>query len=673
MKKQTNGILFFSLLFLSISQLNAQSIQPVVQKKYTSFELNEVKLHDEEFKSRQLHDFNYIRTLDPDRYLAPFRRNAGVVTDSKGNPVDNKKHYGGWEYLGSSTFGHYLSAISMMYKVTGEKSLLDKINYMIEELDYIQRNPTYPNENLKQGVLVAFDRNNQDQIQEPNFLRTYDELRAGNVNLTSAPNKRTATVATPFYKNFYWLSGGLSWYTNHKIYAGIRDAYRYTGNPKAKKVFLFFCDWACWVTENLSEKAFASMLYSEHGAINEMLVEAYAWSGDKKYLDCALRFNEREMIMPCVEGNRSKIAEAISNTHANAQIPQFFGVLKEYEYTGEESWLKAAENFFRYVTEQQSFVTGGNSEWEQFREPANIDAQVTRRSGETCNTYNMLKIAKGLFEYTADNTCAEYCERALYNHILPSIHTGKLGAFTYFLSLEPGYFKTFSRPYDSHWCCVGTGMENHAKYGEFIYFHTEKDLFVNLYIASELVWKEKGLKIKAETDFPYNETIVYRILECDGKEWAINYRNPDWAKDVTIKVNGKKVMPSDRNGYFEIKRKWKVNDVVELVLPLTLRKEYMPGRPDKFAFFYGPVLLAGKLGKENMPETVFARGENDFTGSRNYDYNRTIPVFQKTKDAKECLSRETGPGIRFRSEHGIELVPFYDVMEERYTVYWEEK
>lgn len=664
---------FISLLLLLTLQMQSQPVEPVVKKQFCSFGLDEVILKDRELKLRQDHDFSYIRTLEPDKYLSPFRRNAGVETDSRGASVNHTKHYNGWEFLGSSTFGHYLSAISMMYKLTGDTTLLHKIDYIIDELDFIQRNPGYENDNLRHGALVAFDRDHRNHVREPNFLRTYDELRQGVVNLTFAPDNRGARVDNAYFKTFYWLSGGLSWYTNHKIYAGIRDAYLYTGNPKARKVFLYFCDWACWVTEKLDDPAFARMLYSEHGAMNEILTDAYALSGDRKYLNCAYRFNEQETIMPCMKGGVKEMSEAISHTHANAQIPQFYGLLKEFEYTGNSSFKDAAGNFFTYVTDYLSFATGGNSEWEQFRSPGHIDAQITRRSGETCNTYNMLKIAKGLFEFTGDTLYLNYMERALYNHILPSIHTSQLGAFTYFLSLEPGYFKTFSRPYDSHWCCVGTGMENHVKYGEFIYFHHEKEVYVNLFVASVLSWKERGFQMETVTDFPYDSKVRFKILRNEGEVSTLKVRIPRWAKSVEAKVAGKTVKSGKQNGYLELKRLWKVGDVIELTFPMSLRKEYVLNCPEKFAFFYGPVLLAGKLGREGMPERVFTRGENDFTHTDKYDYKGSIPYFRKGLPAGKCLKATDKDELEFISEEGVEFVPFYKILEERYSVYWEER
>ena len=427
------------------------------------------------------------------------------------------------------------------------------------------------------------------------------------------------------------------------------------------------------MTEKLTDHAFARMLYSEHGAMNEMLTDAYAFSGERKYLDCAFRFNEQETMVPCIDGDIKKIAETISHTHANAQIPQFYGLIKEFEYTGDSLFKVAAENFFKYVTNYQSFVTGGNSEWEQFRAPGNIMAQVTRRSGETCNTYNMLKIAKGLFELTGDTLYLNYMERALYNHILPSIHTSQPGAFTYFLSLEPGYFKTFSRPYDSHWCCVGTGMENHAKYGEFIYFHHEKEVYVNLFVASALCWEKEGFQMETITDFPYESDVRFRILQNKGRIATLKIRIPRWAKEVGVKVNGKTIKYKNRDGYLKLEKLWKIGDLVELTLPMYLRKEYVPNCSEKFAFFYGPVLLAGRLGNEGMPDQVFARGENDFTRTDQYDYKGNIPFFPKGVSADACLEIMDKSELQFISGEGTEFIPFYKILEERYSVYWKEE
>ena len=659
------------------SIIAGNTIAPIAIKSVQPFDLTNVRLSDGIFKQRQDHDLEYIKTLDPDKYLNHFRRNAGITTNSSGVAINNKNHYSGWESLGSSTFGHYISALVNMYKSTGDTDCLLKTNYIIDELYYIQNNATNPDSNFTKGALVAFYNNDNDQPQEPDFIATFNELRSGLVKLTNKSDSRTAIVTDPYYKYFYWLSGGLPWYTNHKIFAGIRDAYKCNGNEKAKSVFLKYCDWVCWVSANISVDNFQKMLWSEHGGMNEVLTDAYAISGDTKYLTYSLKFNEQVTMNVCVNGTQSQIASAISNTHANAQIPQFFGALRQYEYTGTVDYLNIAKNFFTYVAAQQTFATGGNSEWEQFRTPSNISSQITRRSGESCNTYNMLKIAKVLYEFTGSETYADYYERALYNHILASMHMNYLGAFTYFVSLESGFFKTFSTPYDAHWCCVGTGMENHGKYGEFIYFHNHNDLFVNMFIPSTLNWSEKGFKVRIITQFPESDVVYLVVNATDGAQRNINIRYPQWAeKGIAVKINGQnQTITTAKGQYISLNKTWSVNDTIELTIPLSLRKEVVPNTTNQFAFFYGPVLLAGKLGNSDMPASVQASDQNAYTSVTTYNYKGIVPYFKSDVSAEQALTPVVGSPLTFKATNTyptseITFVPLYNIQDERYAVYW---
>jgi len=398
-------------------------VGPKVPIKAHAFSLHDVRLGEGPFKRAMDLDAKYLLDLEPDRLLSRFRETAGLKPKGK--------IYGGWESRGLSghTLGHYVSACSMMYAASGDKRFLERVNYIVDELAECQQ--AHGN-----GYVGGI----------PDAKRIFDEVEAGKL--------KTA--------NFGLNGGWVPWYNLHKLYAGLIDAYRYCDNDKAKKVVTDLADWADKVTGKLSDEKFQSMLRCEHGGMNEALADVYAVTGDKKHLDLAGRFNHRSVIDPL-----SKREDQLEGLHANTQVPKLIGAARQYELNGKAELRTAAEFFWEVVSQHRSYVNGGNSDAEHFRKKGELWKHLSSRTAETCNTYNMLKLTRHLFAWTGDRRYADYYERALYNHILAS-QDPKKGMMIYFCSLKPGHFHTYNKPYDSFWCCTGSGIENHVKYGDSI-------------------------------------------------------------------------------------------------------------------------------------------------------------------------------------------------------------
>ena len=599
--------------------------------KAYAFNLENVRLLDGPFKDAMGLGAQYITDLEPDRLLSRFREYAGLKPKGK--------IYGGWESRGISghTLGHYLSACALMYAASGEKFYLDRANYIVDELALCQK----ANGNGYVGGI-------------PRGKELFAEVAAGDI--------KTA--------NFGLNGGWVPWYTMHKLYAGLVDAYRYCGNEKAKTVLIGLTDWACDLAKDLSDKQFQTMLTCEYGGMNDTLADVYALTGEKKYLALATRFNDQRILGPFLQGN-----DRLQGVHANTQIPKVVGAARQYELTGKEDYRKIVDFFWETVTKQQSFVNGGSGDAERFVTKGELWKHLGPLASETCGTYNMLKLTRHLFAWTAQGRYADYYERALYNHILVT-QEPKKGMLLYFCSLKPGHFHTYSKPYDSFWCCTGSGLENHVKYGDSIFFHDDKSLYVNLFIASELTWKTKGLTVRQETLFP-NEPKTRLVVSCEKRlPFAMKIRHPYWvAGPLHVTVNGKKVdAKSQPGGYLTIDRSWDNGDVVDVALPMKLRLVPMENSPSKVAIMYGPIVLAGELGREGMmPGMQYSAGQVALEHFPTPD----VPVLlTNNKPVDQWVKKVPGKALRFKTAgvgrpEDVSLVPIYKAHHQRFTVYWD--
>ena len=588
------------------------------------FPLTDVRLLDSPFRDAMLRDQKYLLSLDPDRFLFNFRKNVGL--ESSARP------YGGWDAPDceqrGAVFGHYLTASAQMFASTGDAKFKRRVDESVAGLAICQSNSV--DAGFHAGYLSAFPESFIDRVEQ---------------------------------RQRVWAP----WYALHKIMAGLLAANQLCGNAQALGIVTNMANWVKFHVDRLSPDQMQKSLDEEHGGMNEVLANLYAVTGNPDYLQLSAAFNHARVLDPLARGE-----DKLNGIHANTQIPKIIGATREYELTGDPQFLTIAHTFWDAVALRRSYVIGGHSDHEHFFPTNEFARHLSTDTCETCNTYNMLKLTRELFALEPDAAKMDFYERGLYNHILAS-QDPETGMFVYLMSLKPGHFKTYSMPENSFWCCVGTGMENHSKYADTIYFHDADSLFVNLFIASELSWPEKNISVRQETKFPENDTTVLKIKADKPTAFALKIRHPAWAVDgLKVSVNGKKQkVESVPESYFTLQREWHDGDKIEIQLPMQLHAEFLPGSTNEIALLYGPIVLAGELGTNAMPNP-FARGQTDFSALP----APTAPVF--VGDAAKLLAHVepvSGQPLTFRT-HGIgrpqdvTLIPFYQMHRQRYSVYW---
>lgn len=442
------------------------------------FPLSDVILLDGPLKHARDLNVQVLLKYDCDRMLAPYRKEAGLQP--------RKPSYPNWDGLDGHVGGHYLSALAIN-AATGDEECRKRMEYMVSELQ------------------LVLDANN---LRHEAWCHNY---------IGGVPN--SAKVWTTFSKGDFgpYFGTWAPFYNIHKMYAGLRDAWLYCGNEQAKNLFLKFCDWAVDITAHLSDGDMEKMLGNEHGGMNEVLADAYAITGEHKYLNCARRFSHKQLLVPMEEGK-----DCLDNMHANTQIPKVVGYQRIAELAHDVQYHNASEYFWKIVTQQRSLALGGNSRREHFPTKETCIDYINDIDGpESCNTYNMLKLTEDLNRVKPDGMYGDFYETAMFNHIL-SIQHPQHGGYVYFTSARPRHYRNYSAPNKAMWCCVGTGMENHGKYGQFVWTHdkgqkAEDDaLFVNLFVASELNWKDRKMVLRQQTAFPYAETSVIEVTKGKG-------------------------------------------------------------------------------------------------------------------------------------------------------------
>jgi hypothetical protein len=437
---------------------------------------------------------------------------------------------------------------------------------------------------------------------------------------------------------------------------GLNDAYLLAGNETAKKVLINLSDYLADVIAPLSEEQMQTMLNCEYGGMNEAFAQVYALTGDKKFLDASYAFYHKRLQDKLAEG-----VDVLQGLHSNTQIPKLIGSARQYELTGNHRDEEIARFSWETIVHHHSYANGGNSMGEYLSVPDKLNNRLGTNTCETCNTYNMLKLTAHLYEWTNDVQYLDYYERALYNHILASQHP-ETGNVCYFLSLGMGTHKGFGSRHNNFSCCMGSGFENHSKYGGAIYSYVpgKEMMNINLYIPSVLTWKEKSLKLRMTTDYPEHGKVVIKLEETSKEPLTINLRRPVWAAgDVAIRINGsKQKVESVPGSFISLHRKWKKNDVIELILPMPLYTVSMPDNVDRRAVFYGPTILAGTFGTEKRKMgdiPVFVSEEKSLT---NY--------IKKISDTSVSFVT-TLPG----GPDNVKMLPFYKVADENQTVYWD--
>ncbi|WP_442845194.1 beta-L-arabinofuranosidase domain-containing protein [Leeuwenhoekiella sp. H156] len=608
------------------------------QQSVDLFPLNQVEVTSGVFKEAALTDFEYIKDLEADRLLAPFLREAGLEPKAES--------YTNWENTGldGHTAGHYLSALSMYYASIGDLEAKELLDYALTELQKAQQ----ANGNGYVGGI-------------PGSKQLWDEIKAGKINASS------------FGLNNKWVP----LYNIHKTFNGLKDAWLHAEIPIAKDMLIDLTDWFMGITENLSQEQIQDMLRSEHGGLNEVFAEVYAITGDKKYLKLAKDFSQLALLEPLAVDE-----DILTGMHANTQIPKFIGFERINQLEADKEYHNAASNFYDNVTEKRSLSIGGNSVREHFNPIDDFSSVMSSEQGpESCNTYNMLKLSKLLFEDTAEENYIDFYERALYNHILSTQNPE--GGFVYFTPMRPGHYRVYSQPETSFWCCVGSGMENHTKYNELIYAKAEDKLYVNLFIPSEVKWEEKQASLKQETRFPeadFTELIWQSRKKTKAK---LMLRYPEWVAAGALKVyvNGKlQELEAKPGSYIALKRKWKNGDRVKMEMPMHLSLEEIPDESGYVSVKYGPLVLAAVTGDEDQ-KGMFAddsRGGHIANGPFLPLTEAPTFVAKAGESMLDQIKPIAGKTLQFTASQllypdaykDLVLQPFYNIHEKRYTIYF---
>ncbi|WP_132431347.1 glycoside hydrolase family 127 protein [Natronoflexus pectinivorans] len=613
------------------------TVQAQEKMYHNTFPLSDVKLLDGKFKDARDLNMEVLLKYDVDRLLAPYRKEAGLP--------EKAPSYPNWDGLDGHVAGHYLTAMALNYAATGHPESKRRIEYMLSELRKCQEANAINNPDWGVGYLGGF----------PNSEALWSGFKKGDFRV--------------------YNSSWAPFYNLHKMYAGLRDAWLYCGYEEAKSMFLEFCNWGIEIASGLDDQQMQHVLDEEHGGMNEIFADAYQISGDKKYLDAAKRYSHRMFLEPLSQG-----IDNLDNKHANTQIPKFIGFSRIAELGGDDQYNRAGRFSWETITENRSLAFGGNSRREHFPSVNACSDFIRDVDGpESCNSYNMLRLTEVLFRQQPSAHYADYYERTLFNHILSTQHP-EHGGYVYFTTARPRHYRVYSAPNEAMWCCVGTGMENHAKYNQFIYTHSGDSLFLNLFIASELNWKDRNIIIKQETKFPFEERTKFTVTNGSSR-FNLMVRYPGWVKEgeLTVTVNGNEVKYSEHpSSYISIERKWEKGDVVEVRLPMHSTIEHLPNVPDYIAFMHGPVLLGAETGTDDLRGLIADDGRwSQYPGGRLLPINKApILIEDDIENIVDKLSPVEEEPLNFMlnlemiNPIDIQLKPFFQIHDARYMMYW---
>ena len=599
------------------------------------FPMKQVRLRPGPFHTAQQTNLHYLNSLPNERLAHMFRVTAGL-------PPSYGEGLAGWEapdceLRGHFAGGHYLSACALMYASTGNEAIRRKGNELVTMLVECQQ---------PDGYLGAYPTS------------FYDRLKAHQ------------PVWAPFY-------------TYHKIMAGMLDMYVHTGNTEALACAEKMADWAnAWVTP-LSQDQWTKVQKTEHGGMNEVLFNLYAVTGKAKYRDLGYRFEHKAFFDPLAAKQ-----DTLNKNHANTNIPKVIGAARGYELTGDERYKTISAYFFQQVVDHHTYATGGTSNGEGWQEPDKLSDQLGPAAEECCCSYNMMKLGRHVHGWTADAKVMDYYERLLFNVRLGTQDWD--GMLMYYVSLKPGMYKTFNKPYGTPgtqegglWCCTGTGVEEFSKTNDTIYSHDAKSLYVNLFIASEVHWPEERLRVVQETNFPEEEGTTLIINPESPTNLSLKVRIPYWATDkVVIAVNGQPQKIAAIPGtYATIERTWSKGDRVELSLPMSLHTAPLADDGTVQAMMYGPLVLAGRMGRFGLttdsivgpsaPSSYVEVDDEDNKEGKNFK----MPKLATTgAGATSWVAKvPDGEPLQFRTvglEKELDVSPLYQVLDERYTVYF---
>jgi len=588
--------------------------------KVRPFPMKQVRLGQGPCTAATEADRKYLHSLPPDRLLHTFRINAKIASSAQ--PL------GGWEapdceLRGHYAGGHYLSAVALMYASTGDDDLKKNGDVVVAELAKCQKGMS------DRGYLSAFP------------VEFFDRLR------------NRERVWAPFY-------------TIHKIMAGLLDMYLYTGNEQALETVEKMAGWTAGYTGSFSYDHMQRILGTEYGGMGETLSNLYAVTGKPYYLHVAQRFDKKWFFDPLAAHR-----DELKGLHVNTHIPQVIAAARYYELTGDRYYRDIAEYFWDEVVSERSYCTGGTSNHESWNtDPGKLANELSTNTTEDCCAYNMMKLTRHLFGWNPEARYMDYYERLLFNHRLGTINPDD-GTMMYYLPLASGYWKVFGKPYDSLWCCTGTGSEEYAKLTDTIYFHDDDSLYLNLYVDSSLEWPEKGLQVKQETRFPEQQGATLAITAKNPQQIAINLRVPYWAEGGSVKVNGA-TLPvfSSPSSYLTLERAWKTGDKIEINLPMKLHIDAMPDDQSVQAMMYGPLVLAGRFDAVSK-EMLYGDYEPKPT-----DQHKVPDIVADANKPTAWVEADNKQPLTFRAvgqSQDVTLVPLYQVINDRYAVYWKVK
>ncbi|MBD7921443.1 glycoside hydrolase family 127 protein [Xanthomonas bonasiae] len=563
----------------------------------------------------------YLLELEPDRLLHNFLQYAGLPP--KGEV------YGGWEgdTIAGHTLGHYLSALAKMHAQTRDAVLRQRIDYIVAELARAQAKDA-------DGYVGGLTRKN-DKGAIDNGKVVFEEVRRGVIK------------GSKFNLNGSWSP----LYTVHKLFAGLLDAHELAGSAQALQVLLPLAGYLGGVFDALDHAQMQTLLDTEFGGLNESYIELGARTGDQRWVALGKRLRHEKVIDPAAAGR-----DELPHIHANTQVPKFIGEARQFEVAGDADAAAAARFFWETVTGHYSYAIGGNADREYFQEPDTIAAFLTEQTCEHCNSYNMLKLTRHLYQWTPQARYFDYYERTLHNHTMAAQHPAT-GMFTYMTPMISGGERGFSDKFDSFWCCVGSGMEAHAQFGDSIYWQDAASLYVNLYIPSTLDWPERDLALELDSGVPDNGKVRLQLRRAGARTpRRLLLRLPAWCQGgYTLRVNGKAQRGTSADGYLALERQWRSGDVIELELAMPLRLEHAAGDADTVVVMRGPLALAADLGPVadpyDAPDPALVAAADPLAG------------FAELPQPGHFLAAATQPP-------GLTFVPFYAQYERRSALYF---
>ena len=571
---------------------------------------------------QQAADYNraFMMRIAPDRLLHTFRINAGVASSAE--PL------GGWEAprgeLRGHTTGHYLSACALRAASAGDAEVKARGDEMVAELARCQAKLA------SGGYVSAFP------------VEFFDRLDKGR------------NVWAPFY-------------TYHKILAGLIDMHVHAGNKQALEVASGMAAWADEWSAAKPEAHMQEILRVEFGGMSEALYNLAALTNDDRWAKAGDRFNKKEFLTPLAQRR-----DELRGLHMNTHVPQVIGAARRFELSSDPRFHDVAEFFWETVVSARTYATGGSSNNEHWMtSPGRLAAEwrASSHHQECCCSYNMMKLTRHLYSWKSDPRYFDYYERNLFNHRLGAIQP-ETGHSTYFLSMTPGAWKGLCTEDKTFWCCTGTALEEYSKLNDSIYYRDERGITVNLFVASELDDRDRSIGLRQDTHFPDEPRTTLTITKAPASAWTLHLRIPSWTSGAAVKVNGRLLEATPGGGsYLSIARTWKKGDRVDLELPMSLAAEPIADEPRLQAFLYGPIVLAGDLGKQGLTDDLIL--DKQWPEVSRAPMN--VPELQASgKKLEDWIKPDGSAPLTFRAagaDGGVTLKPLNRLWG-RFATYW---